>query len=150
MDVKIENKFEKLKGLITSYRGTFIMESEGIKSNLTTEENIKEFFKKHSLKTERPLHEISSDEALKFLALILNKDLAYNAKLVDIEVSDKLAKEFIQLFDKENSKFFTNWDWKNWKPSHHSSNPLTNATFDAGLVVIDKNKIGILCVMDED
>jgi hypothetical protein len=68
------------------------------------------------------------------------------------EESIELSSRFIGIFEKD-AKFFTNASFgKNSanKIKLSSWNPITNATFDTGIFVIDKKTVGCLWVEDED
>lgn len=89
--------------------------------------------------------------AVAILTQLLHKDMAYGSEIMPIEDARNLASNFISLFDPE-SKYYSNSTWNKNEYGKNISgwNPLTEATFDSGIIVVDKNKIGIAWFEDED
>lgn len=86
---------------------------------------------------------------------ILHRDLAYCGELMDPATASAFAEEFLGQFDEEAS-FFTNSDFAthlvfiNQNGFAAGWQPLTEATFDSGVVAVDRRRVGILWVEDED
>lgn len=87
------------------------------------------------------------EAALHILARLIHKDMAYGYAKFPLEEIIPLAEEFISLFEKD-ADYYSNSNWKN----HHLNawNGLTNATFDSGIIAVDKCKVGIAWFEDED
>jgi hypothetical protein len=96
-------------------------------------------------------------EALEILTRLLHKDMAYNSEVMPVETARELSVSFIEGFDDASATFFTNidfsgegkklgndcWAGPNW-------NPVTDATFDAGIMAISPGRCGCLWIEDED
>jgi hypothetical protein len=87
---------------------------------------------------------------------ILHRDLAYNVEIMSAELACDLAARFLNLFTAQ-ARYFTNGtlyqlhERFNAGVTHFSSfEPITEATFDTGVVCLDKERIGLLWVQDED
>jgi hypothetical protein len=97
--------------------------------------------------------EISSSEAVGILRNILNRDLAYNAEIMPGEVAQELAERFCALFP-QTARYFTNGGWRTSLGGEAQSpvswQPLTDATFDAGIVAVGNGYLGVAWVEDED
>ncbi len=84
-----------------------------------------------------------SIQAAKTLAKeLLFKDLAYSVAMMSEDEAAMLAERFFNLFD-PSVRCFTNSNLS-------GSWPITDATFDAGVVCLGSLRIGILWVEDED
>jgi hypothetical protein len=101
--------------------------------------------------TEFDLIEVDEAQALKIAAFVLAKDLAYGEAATDANQAVGLAADFRGAFG-VNAKFFTNAAFTEdagglkmgaWEP-------LTKATFDSGIFIIDETSVGCLWVSDED
>lgn len=84
--------------------------------------------------------------------------MAYEAELMPFDKANKFANEFCSLFS-EQAFFLSNSSWKtnrnydisdNSKLNFESWTPLTEATFDSGIIVCDIDKVGIAWFEDED
>ncbi|MEM9928153.1 MAG: hypothetical protein AAF915_31300 [Cyanobacteria bacterium P01_D01_bin.50] len=93
--------------------------------------------------------EISYQQAASLLTRILNRDLAYNSKIMSGAKAENLTTRFLECFDKESAQYYTNGDFYETRPKR-GWNPATNATFDTGILVISNSKAGCLWVEDED
>lgn len=82
--------------------------------------------------------EIDEVEARSSAISILFRDLAYNTEVMPLPQAERLADSFLAQFGSDG-KYFTN----NWTPA-------TEATFDAGILVIGQKLCGCLWVEDED
>jgi hypothetical protein len=99
---------------------------------------------------------ITKIEAEEILARLLHEDLAYNSEIMSWETARNLTKEFLREFEEAQSRFYTNinfatdrqgrpdlWVGPQW-------NPVTDATFDAGVIAIAPERAACLWVEDED
>ncbi len=97
---------------------------------------------------------IAIDRAVEHLAWPLHQDLAYLTEIIDENIAVDLAERFIGLFDGGSTLFVSNClphPTKNSKGDHsYSFNPLTGATFDAGLVGCDGKIVAYIWFEDED
>jgi hypothetical protein len=97
--------------------------------------------------------EISIQAAKTLVREILLKDLAYRIAMMSEEEAALLAESFFALFD-DSVRCFTNGNLvvPDADPTEvpGSWNPITEATFDAGVVCLGHSRIGILWVEDED
>ncbi len=99
------------------------------------------------------LEKINIELAQKILTYILHYDLAYHSEIMPIENASLLARRFLKLFSPD-IKFFSNSpgteEVKNEIVSMTGWLPITQATFDTGVIAVDGNHIGCLWVEDED
>ena len=91
--------------------------------------------------------EIDCTTAAATLCYTLSHDLAYDSREIPDEDAKELTKDFLGLFDQE-PRYFTSGRID--ADGLRSWNPLTNATFDTGIVVVDDLRIGIAWCHDED
>lgn len=92
--------------------------------------------------------EITREMARTLLRGLLLHDLAYGVEQMPDAGAWDLANQFVGIFTSE-AQFFTNTDYGS-DTMRYGWIPLTTATFDAGVLGIDENTIGILVVQDED
>lgn len=101
-------------------------------------------------------NEIDRHGAEVILRRILHRDLAYNAVIMSIELAGELSAHFLDLFT-TGARYFTNGTF--YEPDdqvaadvvHGASwHPITDATFDTGVICLDEKRIGIVWVQDED
>jgi hypothetical protein len=92
---------------------------------------------------------ISKAQAEAVAMRILHRDLAYDAEIMTETEAQALANRFFDCFDEESAQYYTNGDYYSGGSSH-GWNPATSATFDTGILVIDKSRAGCLWVEDED
>jgi hypothetical protein len=90
---------------------------------------------------------INKKEATRILRFILESGLAYGTTLMTPARADLLADSFLRLFSRTESRYCSNGLLTR---SGGSSNPITNSTFDHGIVAYDDQNIGIAWVQDED
>jgi hypothetical protein len=83
----------------------------------------------------REVDEATARESVKRL---LHRDLAYSAEVMPEREAARLTEDFFAQFDL-GSKYFTN-----------NSCPVTDATFDEGVLVIGRQGCGCFWVEDED
>ena len=98
---------------------------------------------------------ISRDRAAQILQDILAYDLAYHGVVMPNTEASKLAGEFLAHVG-DSGVFFTNGSWSEPPVSTAgvtcgpSWEPLSQATFDAGVVGIGRERAALLWVEDED
>jgi hypothetical protein len=99
---------------------------------------------------------LPAGEAARVLCLVLTQDLAYGASLMAASVAEQLAAAFMAHVGPEAS-FFTNGSWAEAPivgaggiVRGPSWQPITSATFDAGVVGVGSDHAAILWVEDED
>lgn len=93
--------------------------------------------------------EVDAERAESVLAALLHKDLAYKSEVMPEHTARWLASEFLRGFGPYRSRFATNSsDMPDQMP--WSCTPATDATFDAGVVVMGEAGSGIYWVADED
>lgn len=98
--------------------------------------------------------EVPYADAVAHLTAVLHRDMAYYSEIMPRGRAGELAERFLGLF--AGGRFFTNsedgprqqpppslpWSW--------GSSPLTDATFDTGVVAVAAGRTGQLWVEDED
>lgn len=89
---------------------------------------------------------IDRKEALGILKRVLARDLAYDTPLMDPARAQVLAERFLSLFS-ARPIYCTNGSFES---SGSAWNPITESTFDRGVVAQDDKGIGIIWVQDED
>ncbi len=92
--------------------------------------------------------EVSKENAKAVLVSTLAHDMAYNCSLMPLADAAALAEEFIASF-REDARYFTNRD-PDTPPSYRSWNPVTDFTFDTGILVLSHGVVGCAWFMDED
>lgn len=95
---------------------------------------------------------LSPDQGFQVAYEVLWRQLAYDHEMMEPALADELARDFLAHFDAD-ARFFTNFtclDQTFAVRGEHSSNPVTEATFDMGLVVVDQHRAGILWAEDSD
>ncbi|MBT2668780.1 hypothetical protein J7J00_25570 [Bacillus sp. ISL-4] len=123
--------------------------------NTKTNEIAKELFLKElGLKPNRiegNWKQIDQSISKKILEYILSMDMAYDIELETKPLATMLSNYFLNEF-LSNAIYYTNGDFdeddgffrlRGWQP-------ITDSTFDTGVLVIDKNNIGILWAEDND
>ncbi len=99
--------------------------------------------------------EIDLSAAHRLIQLVLSQDLAYNSETMPADLAEDLAGRFLNEFGTEGVQFFTNGTFHETPGPHLtwsgvSWNPVTEATFDTGVLVISPKCSGCLWVEDED
>lgn len=94
--------------------------------------------------------EVSQDVAQQHLAEVLHRGLAYNGELIPRQRAAELASAFLAMFP--GGRYFTNTEDAPYdaKQSSHGWDPITQATFDTGIVALRGNEIGMIWLEDED
>ena len=99
---------------------------------------------------------INKIEAVEILTRILHEDMAYESEIMPMKSARNLAAEFLRQFQEGQSRFYTNIDFGTEKQTGPNSwagpqwNPVTDATFDAGVIAIGSKRAACLWVEDED
>jgi len=105
----------------------------------------------HALSTE--WREVLPHEAARILRNVLHRDLAYTAEIMPVEVAEQFAARFHAIFS-TTTRYFTNGTWGAGRSVYAeqpaSWSPLTEATFDAGIVAVGKGFLALAWVEDED
>ena len=91
---------------------------------------------------------IQRSEALDSLYRILFRDLAYQQLLMEEKTARFIAESFLDLFSPHHSRYCTNGSFD--ERSMLGWTPITEATFDHGIVAFDEEHIGMIWVQDED
>ena len=105
--------------------------------------------------------EVNEETATWVLECILSQDLAYNAPLPSKDKARYFTRQLITLVKSSNAgeriRFFTNGKavpgpaMYDLTMRHMNGwNPATEATFDSGVVIVSRNRIGMIWVADED
>jgi hypothetical protein len=100
--------------------------------------------------------EIDAGEARMILQAVLSEDMAYGVEIINAATTARLAAAFLQAFDDEAARWFTNATWRvdehsvTGVPSLGGWFPATSATFDSGVLVVTATRIGCAWFMDED
>ncbi len=103
------------------------------------------------------LRSIDKEDAVQILTQLLQEDMAYGSPLIPESRAAELAVEFLAGFDAVSARFFTNVDYSRdgEKISRRcwtglSWAPMTEATFDAGVIAISTARSACLWIEDED
>jgi hypothetical protein len=91
---------------------------------------------------------ITGSDAVALVASILHKDMAYSYPMMAEERARELAEQFLKQFGAE-AKLYSN-GWTGWETGSTSWNPVTDATFDTGVLIIGNDRSGCIWVEDED
>ena len=154
-------RIEALRETILSERSCgevflFVDELAGETASTTGRPPLDEFVERHGFKgIGGNWHEVSRQFAEGTLVWILGRDLAYGASIMNPRRAEGLAREFLAFFD-DHARFFTNYAVREDEKAvmdrraSYAWAPLTEATFDAGIVVVDARLMGMLWVADED
>lgn len=94
------------------------------------------------------LYPISREEAQRRLANLAAYDQAYDWPADSIEIAAECAREFVESFA-EDCRFFTNSTHR-IDASSRAWRPLTNSTFDSGVIAISAERGGVLWFEDDD
>ncbi len=91
------------------------------------------------------LIEHGHESALAILTELLWKDMAYETECMPKKQAESIAQSLFGKYSDSNSRFYSNGNWA----LRESWNPLTDATFDAGLIIASSNK-NYFCIWFED
>lgn len=93
---------------------------------------------------------IDAELASRLTARVLHRDLAHGAELMREEEAVAFSREFLAAVPAPCA-YFTNGTWSDGNPpSLVEWEPLTKATFDAGVACVGEKRVSILWVADED
>jgi hypothetical protein len=90
--------------------------------------------------------EIGAQEALEFLGKLLHRSLAYGVEVMPVKDAESIACAVFAFFP-GSSRHFTNTEPVGNGLSWH---PITEATSDSGVIIVQGNTVGILWFEDED
>ncbi|HKP55385.1 MAG TPA: hypothetical protein VJV78_01620 [Polyangiales bacterium] len=98
------------------------------------------------------LNPVDLQLAERIAALVLAQDLAYGIQLMPLTDAARLAAAFVELFAGSKADCFTNasFNEEGGRLSLSEWTPLTDATFDTGILVLSTERAGCLWVQDED
>ena len=91
---------------------------------------------------------IERAEALGSLQHILFCDLAYSQPLMEQKTAQFIAESFLALFSAYDCRFCTNGSFD--ERSMLGWIPITESTFDHGVIAFDEKSIGMIWAQDED
>lgn len=93
---------------------------------------------------------IDAEKAVRVVASVLHRDLAYGAELLPLSQALRLAEELVSYCGGNAARFATNTQgepdagfWSGW-------NPATEATLDGGILVLGRLARAVYWVEDED
>ena len=92
--------------------------------------------------------ELDAEEALEAATRVLSVDLAYKMPVMAIDLAERLAHEFLSCFGAD-AVFLTNGTLGR-ASGVRAWSPITDATFDTGVVAVSSRRVGLLWVEDED
>ncbi len=97
---------------------------------------------------------IELDTAHRILVSLLERDLAYGATIMSAQAAGTLAGQFLALTAPPRA-FFTNGTWAGSSTpaaaaAEGSWDPITESTFDAGIIAVDDDVSVMLWVQEED
>ncbi|MED3728545.1 hypothetical protein [Priestia filamentosa] len=94
---------------------------------------------------------VDEQMARRIITYILSMDLAYDSDLDSTPIAGELCDYFISLLSSQ-AEYYTNAHFEedsgHFRLEEWSS--ISTSTFDTGIIVVDRDKIGILWVEDED
>ncbi|MGE3802528.1 MAG: hypothetical protein AB7H80_16040 [Candidatus Kapaibacterium sp.] len=96
--------------------------------------------------------EIRKEDAIKITSRILTADLAYDVEILPLAEAQSLSTQFLNLFT-DSATFLTNGVFtagERYEVDLRAWNPISPATFNAGIVCGSKALLGIIWVEDED
>jgi len=102
---------------------------------------------------EGQLISVTQEQAKLILEAILWKDLAYSSPLMDRDQASALSTLFISEFAGSDTQFLSNGEWSEYHDREWSSfpsTPLTQSTFDAGIIALMPKMASCIWVEDED
>ena len=98
---------------------------------------------------------VDGERARHILSKLLHRNMAYGDERMDSSLASEVAKTFLDTFP-DDASFFTNGTWDEEPQTTGATtfgpqwSPATSATFDGGIIVCSKTKIGIFWIEDED
>lgn len=97
-----------------------------------------------------PTEEISAASAIQILTSCLETDIAYGVRRRDSVIATRLAGDFVSLVDGPNARWWTNVCQMREGTGVGSWRPMTDATFDAGVVGVAGPRLAVAWVADAD
>lgn len=95
------------------------------------------------------LIDIIRSTAIDVLTTLLHKDMAYSRELMEQMKSKTIAVDFFSLFQEKGSHYYTNGRWDQ-RERTNSWIPMTESTFDGGIVVQADRISGCIWFEEED
>jgi hypothetical protein len=119
--------------------------------------SVSELAREFGLKDDPACYKEIDEPSARLLARrILHQDLAYNAELIPLARAEELASRFLDQFGPD-ARYLTNGSWHlppvalaDRVVQGPSWDPVTDATFDTGVLVLGSRCSGCLWVEDED
>ena len=97
--------------------------------------------------------EVPEEEAAAVLVAVLSTDMAYHCPILPPAEAEHLARAFLGAFAGARPRFYTNGDFAKLRSAPASWPawfPVTDATFDTGVLVLARGRVGCAWFMDED
>ena len=95
--------------------------------------------------------EIGRNDAHQILLNFLHCDLAYDTERIPYKTAEYYTSGFLGLFNEDELRIFTNGTWTTKKEDGGCNlTKVTDATYDAGVLVISSNGAGVFWIEDED
>lgn len=91
---------------------------------------------------------IDAAQAAVALSRLFSRDLAYGVKVMDADVAQRYARELIAECAETDAKIFTNARWEGEKL--FGCNPVSEATFDVLILIINNDFAVSVLIEDED
>lgn len=113
-------------------------------------ELVNEFIKKLGFKPLEPTRwvVVNKKQAEMILTNILSKDMTYKTELMSKEDAQEITNDYLNNFKEENTTYFSNGLYVNTEV--RGWNPISNESWDTGIICIDDNKVAILWFVDGD
>ncbi len=147
------SSFDDFKHMMKSKRDAGYVTCEiGCRKHSSILRDVNHFVKNHGYHgLDDQWNAIDEQTARHLMTYILSKDLAYEISLSSEPIAFELSDYFFHYFS-DDPVYVTNADVdvQSGDVRLSSWSPITQATFDAGVVVVDKKKIGLIWVEDED
>jgi hypothetical protein len=91
------------------------------------------------------IHLVDYEYALNVMTRILHRDFVMSSKLINKDLASERAKFILEQFCSESSEIYTNMHFNNYNKEidgdmGFSWGALTNSTFEAGLLFLDREK----------
>lgn len=93
--------------------------------------------------------ELTRGGAVSLATAVLARDMAYDVRLMSDPEALELTERFVTTFS-DSARFFTNNNRGMPGDASRGWTPLTESTFDVGILGVDEHLIGVLVVQDED
>lgn len=97
--------------------------------------------------------EISAADAHAIVTTLLHRDLAFQGEIMPLATASELATQFFDPIPEPHA-YFTNAEWTHDDGSElatlHGWTPISDATFDSGVVCLGDGRAALLWMQDED